>query len=828
MAETQARVLSQAADLIRKHPEFRFSMDGSWNLEQVLLTRSPEVKKGILDLIRTDKMGMPVQYCNLLTGYASLETLYRSLYASKDLANKYKLPFEYANITDVPTYSGAYPSVLASSGVKYWVAAANNDRAPIFNHKQWNEQSPFWWVGPDGGKVLFWYSRHYMHVQTLFGLPPELPAVRESLPVYLQAFSHPGYKPDAALIYGTQVENTDLFPTTATFATDWNSKYEYPKLQYSTFPDFFHYLDQNYGKDLSTFKGDGGPYWEDGIGSDAYFAAEDRRNQNRALSAEVLSSVTHSIDHNLNPPEGVFTEIWRNIILFAEHTWLSYNSVSQPDHEESIRQGRVKDSRANVAALKIEDVIGRSLSQLADQIHVPANTLVVFNSLNWKRDALVETDLLENVSLEDLSTHRPVPLQILEHREKFLHVRFLAEDLPSAGYKCYAIKYGKTPTPQVPVKQETTIENSFYRLEVDTATGALRSIFDKQLGRELVDSKSPYKFGQYVYVTGGDGATKMINPFSTLPEGKLQEHGAANGKVVGVQHLPWGDSLRLTSTDSNTPTIETEVFLFKKAKKIEFRYRIVKDYTNAKEGVYIAFPVAATGPHFDYSTQQGWIDPSRDLMKGGSLEWFSIQYWMASHDDQVSVGIVPVNAPLASFGDIFRGKWPGTFEPKSSTLFSYVMNNYWHTNYRAGQGGEFRFRYVMTSDSKTDGGALTHLGMEDLRPAEVDYVVGQDKAGNPDRPLPAEGKGFLKTDASNVALITWKAAEDGNGSILRLAEIAGKQTQASIEFPSAQLQSAQLCSGVEDPGEALPLENEHVVKLSMKPFEVVSLRIRQK
>ena len=828
VAETQARVLSQAADLIREHPEFRFSMDGSWNLEQVLLTRSPEVKKGILDLIRTDKMGMPVQYCNLLTGYASLETLYRSLYASKDLANKYKLPFEYANITDVPTYSGAYPSVLASSGVKYWVAAANNDRAPIFNHKQWNEQSPFWWEGPDGGKVLFWYSRHYMHVQTLFGLPPELPAVRESLPVYLQAFSRPGYKPDAALIYGTQVENTDLFPTTATFATDWNSKYEYPKLQYSTFPDFFHYLDQNYGKDLSTFKGDGGPYWEDGIGSDAYFAAEDRRNQNRALSAEVLSSVTHSIDHNLNPPEGAFTEIWRNIILFAEHTWLSYNSVSQPDHEESIRQGRVKDSRAEIAALKIEDVTGRSLSQLADQIHVPANTLVVFNSLNWKRDAMVETDLLENVSLEDLSTHAAVPLQILEHKEKFLHVRFLAEDLPSAGYKCYAIKYGKTPTPQVPVKQETTIENSFYRLEVDTATGALRSIFDKQLSRELVDSKSPYKFGQYVYVTGGDGATKMINPFSTLPEGKLQEHGAANGKVAGVQHLPWGDSVRLTSTDTNTPTIETEVLLFKKAKKIEFRYRIVKGYTNAKEGVYIAFPVAASEPHFDYSTQQGWIDPSRDLMKGGSLEWFSIQYWMASHDDQVSVGIIPVDAPLASFGDIFRGKWPGTFEPKSSTLFSYVMNNYWHTNYRAGQGGEFRFRYVMTSDSKTDGGALTHLGMENLRPAEVDYVVGQDKAGNPDRPLPAEGKGFLKIDASNIALITWKAAEDGNGSILRLAEIAGKQTQASIEFPSAQLLSAQLCSGVEDPGKAVPLETEYVVKLSMKPFEVVSLRIRQK
>ena len=42
-------------------------------------------------------------------------------------------------------------------------------------------------------------------------------------------------------------------------------------------------------------------------------------------------------------------------------------------------------------------------------------------------------------------------------------------------------------------------------------------IYDKQLQRELVDSKSPYKFGQYRYVTGGDGDTQMINPFPTLP-----------------------------------------------------------------------------------------------------------------------------------------------------------------------------------------------------------------------------------------------------------------------------------------------------------------------
>lgn len=824
VAEVQPRVLGQAADLIRAHPDFRFSMDGSWNLQQLLETRSKTERERILNLIRTGKMAMPAQYVNVLTGYASLETLYRSLYESKKFSNQYGLPFEYANITDVPTYSGSYPSILASSGVKYWVAAANNDRAPIFNFEHWNEKSPFWWEGPDGKKVLFWYSRHYEQVQTLFGLPPVLDAIRESLPIFLQAYSKPTYKPDVALIYGTQVENTDLYPTTATFAGDWNKAYAYPKLTYATFPDFFHYVEQHYGKDLPTYKGDGGGYWEDGIGSDAYFEAEDRQNQNRALSAEVLSSVTHSLTPDVNPPAGLFDDIWRNIILFSEHTWASYNSVSQPDHNETVKQLRVKDDRADRAALEIEDVMNRSMSQLADRIHVPANTLVVFNSLGWKRDAVVETDLLEHPKLVDLSTNESVPLQVLSQKEGFLHVRFLAKGLPAVGYKCFSIAYGKVGEPETQKSNEETAENPFYRIKVDVSSGALASVYDKQLQRELVDAKSPYKFGQYLYVTGGDGNTQMINPFPSLPPGKLTIHPSTGGKFLGAEHMDWGTSIRMTSSDTNTPEIETEILLFNNEKKIELRYRAHKDYTNAKEGVYFAFPVALSSPGFAYATQQGWVDPAHDIFKGGSLEWFNIQQWMAARDSSVTVGVVPLDASLASFGDINRGKWPGVFQPKSSTIFSYVMNNYWHTNYRAGQGGDFEFRYAVTSASKLDGGALTQLGQEEMRPAEINHVVGQDKAGNPPRPLPPNGGGFLEVTAKNVALETWKEAADGKGMILRLAETAGQSTNALLRFNHLKFGSAHIDSGVEDNQQDLAVK-DNSVRLAFKPFEVLTVRI---
>ncbi|HEX4232338.1 MAG TPA: polysaccharide lyase family protein [Bryobacteraceae bacterium] len=828
VAETQARVLTQADELIREHPDFRFSMDGSWNLEQLLSTRPKAMQDEILNSIRTGKMALPAQNCNLLTGYASLETLYRSLYASKEIAARYGLPLEYANITDVPTYSGSYPSVLASSGIKYWVAGANNDRAPIFYYDHWNELSPFWWVGPDGKKVLFWYSRHYMQVQTLFGLPPQFNAIRESLPIYLQAYSRPSYKLDVALLFGTQVENTDLFPSTATFADEWDKRHAYPKLTYATFPDFFHYIEQHHSKDLASFQGDGGGYWEDGIGSDAFFEQEDRENQNRALSAEILSTTTHSVDHNLNPPSGLLADIWENIILFSEHTWASYNSVSQPNHDETVKQLRVKDDRAERANLEIEDVIHRSMSQLANDIHVPANTLVVFNSLNWRRDLVVETDLFEHPKLINLATEKEVPLEVLGKQERFLHVRFIAKDVPGVGYRCFRIEYGKEGgPPEAQRSHKTVVENAFYRVIIDSESGVLSSIYDKQLGREIVDANSPYKFGQYIYVTGGDGDTQIINPFPGLPPAKLTVHKSTAGKYLGAEEMPWGESISTSSSSVNTPLIETEILLFNDQKKIEFRYKVHKNYTTRKEGVYFAFPVAVEHPDFTYATQQQWIDPAQNLMKGGSLEWFNIQHWMAVRDSNIAVGIVPIDASLASFGDINRGTWPGTFTPKTGTLFSYVMNNYWHTNYRAGQGGDFTFRYTVTSAGRLDDGGLTRLAMEEMRPAELDDVVSQDKPGDPLRPLPAEGEGFLQIAAENVALITWKKAEDGKGTILRLQEIAGKPTVTTLRFPHTDIVSAQLCSGVEDNLRKVPVESNDV-RISFEPFEVLTVRVVEK
>ena len=110
---------------------------------------------------------------------------------------------------------------------------------------------------------------------------------------------------------------------------------------------------------------------------------------------------------------------------------------------------------------------------------------------------------------------------------------------------------------------------------------------------------------------------------------------------------------------------------------------------------------------------------------------------VAAEQGGVTAALVPVDAPLVALGDIVRGTWPLEFGQRSGTIFSYVMDNYWDTNYAAGQGGDFTFRYVFASGNNLDPGYLSRLGREEMSPLEIDQITSQDKAINSPRPLDA-------------------------------------------------------------------------------------------
>ena len=497
------------------------------------------------------------------------------------------------------------------------------------------------------------------------------------------------------------------------------------------------------------------------------------------------------------------------MFLFDEHTWGAWQSISSPESEETVRQQTVKDAFATQAEQDLDYVLERGMAAISDYINDPKGTLVVFNTLNWQRSGLVETDLRTGSELVDLATEKTVPYQVISNLPAypadpgdptFQRVRFLAQDVPAMGYRCYAIRQASARGKKEITVDASRIENKYYRVDLDPATGAVRSIFDKELGKELVNTASPYRFDQYLYVSGGDKPpyNRLIFGDAKLPAPELTIHGAQGGILLEVEHSPFGDVAKLQSSSINTPKVRTDVILFNSQKKIEFINHVEKQKVYTKEGVYFAFPFAADDPQIRYDLQDGVVDPTRDLLPGAAKEWFSAQHWIAVHQGGVTSVLVPADAELFALGDIVRGKWPMELDEHRGTVFSYVMNNYWHTNYAAAQGGDFTFRYVLTSGSNLDPGRLSRLGWEEMTPLETNEIIENDKEVSPQRPLDKAQASFLQVSQPNVVLVNWKNAEDGRGTILRFLEVAGQTGQVDIQIPILQIQAAWICNAMEE------------------------------
>jgi hypothetical protein len=825
VAEDQARTLDEAIQMIHDHPDFRFSMDGVWCLQQFLSARSEAQKQLLGQAVQDKKIFVPLNEASLLTGFPALETLIRSLYAGYEFNHKYGGDGDYADITDVPSYSWSYASVMAAAGMKYFVAGSDNYRAPVLLQGRLHEKSPFWWEGPDGGRILMWYSRHYLQMQTLLGLPPRISAGRDSLPLYLENYTRPDYKSDSTILYGTQVENTDLFPQQATFVGEWNQVYAFPHIRYSGFSEAVGYIAKQFGDAVPVVKGDGGPYWEDGIPSTSRSAALERTNEQRALAAEKFATLSSLVNERLRPDSEAFQQLWQDMALYDEHTWGDNRSVSNPHCQEAVQQLAIKEGFAAEAGKRVDNLLRRSLAALADYISDPQGTLLVFNPLSWRRSSLVEIDLDKGLELQDVSTQQTVPYEVLATGPNYRHVRFLAQDVPSLGYRAYALKPTPQTPPEPPASAESTFENQYYRVALDPESGAVKSIFDKELNKELVNASSPYRFNQYLYVTGGDHAPNRALVYSpAAPAPDFSIHGAGSGRLMSVIREPFGTVARLVSQGVNTPRIESEIILFNGEKKIAFANHLHKTEVFTKEGVYFAFPFAMEHPQFRYETQNGFVDPSRDLLPGAGHEWFSVQHWVAADEGGTTVALAPLDASLVTLGDIFRATWPEQFGQRSGTIFSYTMDNYWDTNYAAGQGGDFTFRYVLTSGHNLAPAALSRFGWEELTPLEADQITSQDKALNTPRPLEAAQGSFLQVDQPNVVLVTWKVAEDGDGTVLRFLEVGGEASSVEVQTPRLDVKSAWQCDALER--KKASLENSaHGFRFAAKPFEIVTVRV---
>jgi alpha-mannosidase len=112
-----------------------------------------------------------------------------------------------------------------------------------------------------------------------------------------------------------------------------------------------------------------------------------------------------------------------------------------------------------------------------------------------------------------------------------------------------------------------------------------------------------------------------------------------------------------------------------------------------------------------------------------------------------------------------------------------------------------------------------------MSPIEINEIKPQDKAITPPRPLAADQSSFLQVDQPNVVLVTWKRAEDEQGTILRFVEVNGGPSTVKVEVPILNIQNGWICNAMEKNQQPLAVSG-HRLEFPIKPFEIVTVRVQ--
>ena len=802
--ERHAGNTAYAVTLSQKYPSFLWDLETYWQLESFLELR-PKSTDDVFRLLREGRWGLSALYGNELTGLCSHEALNRLTLHSRKLATKVGFDFTSTILDDVPSAVGSLPTVLANSGIKYFIEGVNNDRAP---HATVGLPNPFYWEGPDGSRVLSHIGPGYARASAYF---TSIERASEQVPQLLAQYENSKYPYDAILINGAFSDNAPVGAWLGEVIEKWDAQWEYPKLILAKPEDYFHYVETNYAGKIPVIKGDFGGWWEDGAASSALETALCRRAEERAVTAEMLHSIGRMLTERTYPAADIYS-LWKNVLLYDEHTWGAWCSISQPQSEQTLEQWEVKGSFARQADAVSRQLLKNGMSGLAAM--VPKSDLVVFNSLAWTRNDIVPTD--EEGAWEDVATGDVLHTQQLPEGGYC----FVAKDLPSVGYRTFR-RTNAAPVSAKDSKMSTNeMENQFYRVVLDAKTGALKSVFDKETGRELVDAESEYSFGEMIYVSGGEG-TYAVHSNLGLPAPKFVPHRSEGTQVERING-PVFTELRSEAKNQNLPKIILHARLYNDIKRLDLNYEFEKTETTAKEAVYVAFPFA-----FDVNKGGLWleypdaiVEPLKDQHATACRDWFPVQRWLAASDGEATAVLSPLDTPLVTLGGMTAGSWLRELSLKKASVFAYVMNNYWHTNYKASQGGRHLFRFSITSMtgafSKSQSLAR---GWEMFCPpvSEHGHAISEST-------LTLAADSFLRVEPATIPLLAFKQAEDENGFICRLTDFGGTTPNVKLTFP-AEIKNASACNLVEI-GDKEEAANGRTINATLKPFAPTTLKLQ--
>jgi alpha-mannosidase len=667
---------------------------------------------------------------------------------------------------DVPGASWGLAAQAEQTGIRYFLSGPNaSDR--IGNLAKWQDK-PFYWISPSGKeKLLFWQCQPYSIGYALKGSKiPNFFSVEDPKPFYTgkpnENFLNPylfkylgeleaqKFPYDMSILTWAMSDNAPIDPELPDAVKAWNEHFESPKLVITSVKDFFSDFEKKYKNQIPEYSGDYTEYWTDGVSSAARETAKNREASDRLKQGAAI----WAINGKSNYPSRDFSDAWKNLLLFNEHTWGAYNSTDEPENPKVKYEWAYKQSFALRAEKKSDSLLNQSMLNSAK---IPG-MVDVYNTTNWPRTDVVYVPATLSKTgdlVKDINGKR-IPSQRLTTGE----LAFIATDVPQMGKSVYSINKGKAFVANRASATLNSLENGVYTVELDNTTGDIK---------KLIKNKR-----NYVSDTAG------LNHYTYLPGDSLQNmRGVSNVRISVKEKGPLVVSLLVTSDAAGSKDLKREVRLISGLDKVELINNIDKTAIRRKESVHFSFPFNINGPQVRYSIPWGSAAAEGDQLPYANHNWYTMQRWVDISNADFGVIWSSPDAPLFEIGKIttanllgglhFSPNWV-TFTPQSPIIHSWVMNNLWHTNFRADQEGPTIFHYILQAhESGYNSMEANRTGLNNHQP----LVVG-----------PANGISRSQLDFSlngdNVYIEMIKPSDDGKARILTIVNSSEQTSTVSI------------------------------------------------
>ncbi|SPE60255.1 putative Alpha-mannosidase [Verrucomicrobia bacterium] len=708
------------------------------------------------------------------------------------------VPIEWA--PDAFGHAATVPTYLARGGVKYLYL----HRPGIYTSEK---PGAFWWEGPDGSRVLV---RNDMKAGYNGQITPDL------LPHFFEFIKLTGGR-DYMFVYGVGDHGGGPTRRDILRAIDMNAWPIFPAIRFSTARTFYERLEDQAGQ-LPVLTGEFNTEFTGCYTTETLIKRANRFAENRLVDAELATSLAWG-SSGLRYPGDALVEAWHDTLFSHFHDILPGSGVhdtrtythglfqktmatTSQTELEALRflAARVDTSRAGEAKLpalpasRISSGLGGgvgfhsadgALSGSEQSAGHGPRPLILFNPTARDRAEIVEATIWDNsppgggpfkarsFAVRGLAEGILAPQHVASGNywgHDFVTLAFPVK-VPGLGYAQYLITEEPVPAPTPVAKQIGAVhhcpyafvergveglENEHLRLEIDTRSGGIRSLLDKQSGHWLINSQAGTATLEY--------AVEMPHNMSAW----CVDH-------TGPAESPALMALRRTLLGPYKAAIELDLRIHDSSLTLTYELRAgdPKLYLHLK-GVWLqrgarhtgiptlrfAFPLALTHAQPRYEIPFGAID--RSLTRGEevpALNWAQV----TGQAGGKRVGCLLLND--SKYGHSLDG---------STLRLTLIRSSYDPDPLPEIGQHEIHAALQPWAKEMTVSEAI-HIGQEFNHAVRV---IGTDIHKGP---LPAAGR-FVQVQPDTVVLSAIKKAEDSSGVVVRLFNPTERPLTARIGF----------------------------------------------